>query len=89
MSLSELAFPPGGMFDSVCTELIIITDDGLEDQETVMLILSSPDPTEIIVTNPAITSILITNTDGMVLTIDMPVVKYGIPNMVLRYHCEL
>lgn len=61
--LSQLTFIPDGGHQ-ICTDVMIASNDGLEDEETFHLTLDSSDSDRIIVGPPATTSILITDTDG-------------------------
>ena len=67
--LSQLLFPPGGGPQASCTDVTITSNDGLEEEETVMLTLDSSDPTRIMIGTPATTSIVITDRDGEYISI--------------------
>ena len=68
VSPSILTFPSGAALSSQCTEVTITNNDGLEDRETYVLTLESPDPSEILTGSPNTTNVHIENTDGITVS---------------------
>lgn len=54
---------PGGDLQTECTDVTILSNDGLEGTESFILSLESEDPA-VNIGSMAVTRIIITNTDG-------------------------
>lgn len=60
---TQLTFSPGGGPQTECTDVTILSNDGLESEEFFILSLESEDPA-VNIGSMAVTRIIITNTDG-------------------------
>ena len=63
IDISRLTFPPGVESQTSCTNVTIVSDGRLEDEETFCLTLVSSDP-DVTVASSAVTCIVITDVDS-------------------------